>query len=149
MNTPTSLGSAIVELEVEIDAPRERVWQGLTDEIGEWWPQEFFTTKSPRFTLEPRVGGHMYEDTGDGTGAIWFQVTAVRPLESMHLQGHIAPPFGGPATSLVTLALEERDGKTVFKLTDALFGVLPEKDRECLVKGWRQIFEGKFKSYFE
>ena len=72
----TQLGSARVELEVTIEAPREKVWQGLVEEIGEWWPRDFFTTESPRFTLDPRVGGYMYEDTGDGTG-VFVRVTAV------------------------------------------------------------------------
>ncbi len=149
MNATTTLTSARVELSVLIAAPRERVWKGLIEEIGEWWPQDFFTTPSPRFTLEPRIGGYMFEDTGDGTGAIWFQVTGIRPPESLNLQGHIAPPYGGPATSLLTFTLEDRGDETLFKLSDSLFGVLPDKDQDCMDQGWRQIFEQNFKSYME
>ena len=144
----TQLGSARVELEVAIEAPREKVWQGLVEEIGEWWPREFFTTESPRFTLDPHVGGYMYENTGDGTGAVWFQVLAFLPPEKLHLTGHIAPPYGGPATSLVQISLESQgDSTTLFRLTDCLFGVLPEDS--CMDEGWRQIFEKNFKTFIE
>ena len=147
--TETTLHSARVELEIPINADRETVWKGLTEEIGEWWPQEFFITEKSRFTLEPRLGGYMFEDAGDGTGAIWFQVRGIIPFQRLYLEGHIAPPYGGPATSLVTITLEEKEGGTLFKLSDSLFGVIPPDRTSSMDEGWKQIFEQGLKKYLE
>lgn len=39
-NQPTEI--AQLTLETQIDAPPEWVWQALTENIGGWWPVEFF-----------------------------------------------------------------------------------------------------------
>lgn len=149
MSTQTKLQSGHVEIEIRLAVSREKAWAALIDDIAEWWPRDFYVTKAPKFILEPKVGGRAYEDTGNGTGALWFQITSILPPQQLDLQGHIAPPFGGPCTSLLSIRLEEDGENTIFRLSDHLFGVVPDTATTNIDEGWRQIFEKNFKEYVE
>ena len=139
-----------VEVEIEIAATPERVWKALVEDTTFWWPKEFYT--SPRvkaFHIEPRLGGRVYEDWGDGAGVVWFQVFALNPLHSLDLQGCMAVPYG-PAHTLLHLELETRGATTVLKVSDATIGL----QHDCgaggsKADGWRQVFEGGLKKYVE
>ena len=139
-----------IEMEIGIAAPRQRVWKALVGEIGAWWPRDFYAGKDPKaFILEPRVGGRMYEDWGEGAGLLWFTVVGIEPPAVLELAGHLFPAYGGPATSLVRLALSDSKGGTVLHLSDAIHGALREDTDHKLDTGWRQIFENAFKKHVE
>ena len=63
------------------------------------------------------------------------------------MSGFIAPPFGGPATSLLNVSFSAK-GKsaTVMEVTDSTFGCL---DESTTAEGWRLLFEDGFKSWIE
>jgi DNA-binding transcriptional ArsR family regulator/uncharacterized protein YndB with AHSA1/START domain len=139
-----------VELEIPIAAPPERVWHALCRDIQGWWPQSYLVGSAVRgLHLEPRVGGRLYEDWGDGAGVLWYTVVAVDAPRSMHLSGTLFPAFGGPALSFLSLTLEPRGPRTLLKLSDAVLGrVGPDSGRER-TEGWRDLFEGGLKRFVE
>jgi DNA-binding transcriptional ArsR family regulator/uncharacterized protein YndB with AHSA1/START domain len=135
------IGVAHVELEIRIAARPERVWQALVEETGRWWHKDFYAGSSPQgFILEPELGGRMYEDWGDGAGAIWYLVTEIDPPRTLGLSGHMPAAFGGPATSLVRIALQSDGDGTLFQLTDSEFRKVTDKTHASLADGWRQLF---------
>jgi DNA-binding transcriptional ArsR family regulator len=143
------IGVVHVELEIRIEARPERVWQALVEEIGRWWHKDFYAGSAPKaFVLEPRLGGRMYEDWGNGAGAIWYLVTEIDPPRSLGLSGHMPAAFGGPATSLLRLVLQAEGDGTVLQLTDSELRKVTEKSRASLEDGWRALF-GELKSYVE
>jgi len=144
------IGVVQVELEIRIAARSERVWQALVEEIGRWWPRDFYAGPDPRgFLLEPRLGGRMYEDWGNGAGAIWYLVTEIDPPRALGLTGQMPAAFGGPATSLLRLVLRPEGESTVLELTDSEFRRPTEKAHASLEEGWRELFEKAFKTYVE
>jgi hypothetical protein len=64
------------------------------------------------------------------------------------MSGFIAPPFGGPATSLLNVSFSAR-GKsaTAIEVTDSTFGCLG--DTSATAEGWRLLFKDGFKSWVE
>jgi DNA-binding transcriptional ArsR family regulator len=145
-----SVRAARVEMEVEIAAPPKRVWTALVGEMGTWWPRSFYAGKDTKaFVLEPRVGGRMYEDWGDGAGLLWFTVVSLDPPRALELSGHLFPAYGGPATSLVRIELSEGRGKTRLRLTDAIHGHLAADTDAKLDSGWKELFAKTFKEYVE
>lgn len=147
-----------LDLEWTIAATRDRVWKALTEEVGEWWPRDFYVNSDATFRLEPRLGGFLFEDLGDGAGFAWFQVTGFMPPNQLLLRGEISPPFGGPATSLLKWSLTEVEANdivandaaaTQLALTDCLFGVLDSKQQDSLSEGWEHIFGSCFKPFVE
>jgi hypothetical protein len=99
--------------------------------------------------MEPRVGGRVYEDRGDGNGSLWFTVTSIDPPESLHLIGHLTPAYGGPAQSMLELKIEPRDGGSVLRVADTLWGNLSDSTGRSIDEGWRMLFEDALKTYVE
>lgn len=135
-------------LTLEIAMPPAAVWKAFTSEIHSWWPKDFFATETPRrMVFEVKPGGRLYEDAGDGNGLVWYQVIALNAPNSITLAGFIAPPFGGPATSLLRVAFSAHGrSATVMEVTDSTFGCLEDSST---AEGWRQLFEEGFKAWIE
>lgn len=137
-----------VELEIIIAGSTERVWKALVEETTFWWPRDFYTSPQTKgFHLEPKLGGKMYEDLGEGAGVIWYEVFAINPTHSLDLKGYLAVPYG-PAFSLLHLELKASGKKTVLMLSDSTFGISTD-GRESKLAGWKQLFEDGLKGYVE
>jgi uncharacterized protein YndB with AHSA1/START domain len=147
--TETPITSATHRLTLEIAKPHPAVWKAFTANIHSWWPKDFYVTESPqRIVFEVKPGGRLYEDSGKGNGLVWYHVIAVDAPNSITMSGFIAPPFGGPATSLLNVSFSAK-GKsaTAMEVTDSTFGCLG--DTSATEEGWRLLFEGGFKRWVE
>ena len=135
-------GGIHAEMELTINAPRQKVWDAFLNDAHIWWHKDFYTSKTPaKFVIDSKIGGHMYEDAGNGTGLIWFNILGINPPEMLFAIGYTAPPFGGPAAGLLTFSLEEIDENTTrFKVSDATFGVVTENMAESASSGWTMLF---------
>lgn len=73
---PETEGRQVLRLERHLDHPVERVWEALIDpaQLGQWYP---FAVLG----LEPRVGGQISFDDGEGT----IYHGEIRELEPQHL----------------------------------------------------------------
>lgn len=143
-----SITAATHRLTLEIAKPHAAVWKAFTRDVHLWWPRDFYATESPhRMVFEVKPGGRLYEDAGQGNGLVWYHVIALDAPNAITLSGFIAPPFGGPATSLLRIVFSSR-GKsaTILELSDSTFGCLEDSTTQ---EGWRQLFEGGFKAWIE
>ena len=141
--------SATHRLSLDIARPQPVVWKAFTDEIHSWWPKDFYATESPqRIVFEMKPGGRLYEDSGKGNGLVWYHVIALDAPNSVTMSGFIAPPFGGPATSLLNVSFSAK-GKsaTAMEVTDSTFGCLG--DTKATVKAWHLLFHDGFKAWVE
>lgn len=137
------------ELEIPIRASRERVWRGLTEAIDTWWLPDFHMVHpGSRLSLDARAGGHLLEQHDSGS-LLWYTVQACTLGERLYLFGHIAPDWGGPATTLLKLELAERNGSCTLKVTDALFGNVTDANVHTLQQGWTQLFTDGLKKHVE
>lgn len=143
------VSSATHKLTLEIAKPHAAVWTAFTRDVHLWWPKDFYATESTqRIVFEVKPGGRLYEDAGKGNGLVWYHVIAVDAPNAITMSGFIAPPFGGPATSLLRVAFSAQGkSNTVMEVTDSTFGCLggPGTTEE----GWRMLFEGGFKAWVD
>jgi hypothetical protein len=145
-------GIAEVALEWTIAAPVQRVWKTLFDEPEAWWPQSHRAGPSGSvMRFEPVLGSTLREEAPEGAGLIWYMLIALTPFKSLDLSGNLASRYGGPATSLLHIALEPgpEEGSTVFKLTDSLFGRLGPEMAASVSSGWQSILGDGFKRHVE
>ncbi|MBL8899626.1 MAG: metalloregulator ArsR/SmtB family transcription factor [Planctomycetes bacterium] len=151
MSAPLPAQVVTIELSLVLPHPRERVWQALVHEIDAWWRRDFLTSaKTRRFVLEPKVGGRVYEDAGDGEGLQWGQVIGISAPEKLDLAGYLSPEFGGPATSYHVFRLNARkDGGTELRFTDAIHGRVDAAQAQMLADGWRLLLAEGLKPYLE
>ena len=102
--------------------------------------------------LEPRLGGMLFEKMEGGGGFVWGSVISFQPNKHLAYVAQIVPPWGGPAQSVVQIALatNESDSGTALTLTDSLIGYVTEDLTSSLDEGWSQLYgDGGFKTYVE
>ena len=142
---------AEINMEIQIAAPPSKVWIALTENIGEWWPAEFYAggeAGKRTFSLETTPGGRMFEAWDDGGGILWGTVFTVNPNIQLQLLGNLFPNWGGPSAAYGTWDLKpHRDGTTLCYNETAVGRIvdpqLAEKD-----KGW-QFLHRTLKAYVE
>ncbi len=154
MSTPHSdtkpSAYAQFELEVVINAPRDRVWTALTDRINDWWlPAFHMVGEGSVITFDARAGGQILERLEGGGSLLWGTVQMVMPGHSVHLVGFTAPEWGGPATTMLRFGLEERDRATAVTLTDALVGRVDDGTLTSVREGWIELLEKGLKPFAE
>ena len=149
VDTPATI--ADITLEVVIDAPRERVWSALTEDIGAWWHKDFFMGPDATFHCDARLGGWMYEKWGDEQGLIWGTITGIRAPELLITTGDTGPEWGGPNRGFMQWNLSASDDgeHTTVRFRHALHGRISEATRQSLEGGWKLLFEGCMKPYAE
>ncbi len=142
--------SLVYEFEIEIAAAPEAVWDSLTKEANAWWLADFHMVGPDSIvTLDARAGGQLLERTESGGSLLWYTVVMCEPGRSLHLVGHVAPDWGGPATTMLGLKLQAKGDATVLKVQDALFGRVSAATAGSLEAGWKQLFGDGLKAFVE
>lgn len=139
-------------IDVEIEGSIDAVWKALVDDIGEWWPDEFFAggaAGTRRYLLEARPGGRMWEEWESGGGLIWGTVVTIDPPTKLQVVGHTFPEWGGPGTWYATWELEERDSGVILRFSEATVGKVSEAGMESKRKGWTYLFESAMRAHVE
>ncbi len=130
---------SVLEMEVEIEAGPAQVWKALTENIGEWWPAEFYSGDEPgsrTFTLESTPGGRMMEMRNDGGGVLWGNVVAIEPNVRLLVLGSTFPAWGGPTQWFGTWDLAPSGQNTILKFSEHSIGRVSESGIREKDKGW-------------
>ena len=147
--TSSDFRVAQVELEVALAATPAKVWSALVNETTKWWPREFCVGQARDFIIEPKLGGRMYEDWGDGAGLMWAQVIGIDPPRSIDLIGHLTAAFGGPATTQFRIAIAGKGKGSVLTVSDTIFGNLSDDKCERTREGWAILFDQALRKHVE
>jgi DNA-binding transcriptional ArsR family regulator/uncharacterized protein YndB with AHSA1/START domain len=137
-----------IEQEVFINAPREKVFKALTEQVGDWW--EFRLAPkgvSSVLSLNPIPGGLFIEKWGENEGAVWGNVYFVNAPEEIRMQGHLG--MQGAVNSSYTYRLLEKEGATVLQLTHSASGVLRDNWEQSHTEGWQHLLGTLLKNYVE
>lgn len=139
-----------INMQILINAPLEKTWNALVNDINLWWSKDFYTSPTTKeFILEPKVGGRMYEDYGNDNGLLWAEVIVLNKPSLLELKGHLTPQYGGPAVTFLKLQLSEDNGKTILNLSDTVMGEVTDKTKNDLEEGWKYLYGEGFKNYVE
>jgi len=70
-----------VRREITVAVSPERAFDLFTNHMADWWPAEHHVATSPvvAMTIEPRVGGRLYDRCENGSESVWGEVTEWRP----------------------------------------------------------------------
>jgi hypothetical protein len=139
------------EVQIPISASRPVVWGALVHETNDWWPADArMVSPTSVVSLDLQPGGALIE-VDDGAGSLlWYSVQMCRVGHSLELAGDLGALWGGPARSLLSLALEEGDeGTTVLTVRDAHIGDVSASTIASLEEGWTMIFGQGLKSWVE
>ena len=140
------------ELEIEINAPIERVWEALIDDTNQWWLPDFHMVdpeSSVEFDVSPGGNGLVEYKVGGGF-LIWYDVQYFLPEQhTVYLVGNMAPDFGGPSTNHLKLSLLEMGNNCKLQVSDSHVGNVDESVIQSLGSGWTSLFTDGLKTYVE
>lgn len=138
---------------IDVRRSAAEAFRVFTQEIGAWWPLDTHTRASTKagevtvkLTVEPRVGGRIYETLNDGRELDWGEVTAFEPGVHFAMAWRLGRPVEqatdvsvrfeplSEASCRVTLTHEnwERMGEEGAKMRDAY------------QNGWATVFVERF-----
>ena len=152
MSTPSSAAIVEMHVEVRITGAIPAVWKALTNDIGAWWPEEFYAGGEPekrRYYLETKPGGRMYEAWDGGGGVLWGTVVAVEPERRLQVMGTTFPNWGGPSFWFGTWELEADGTVTMLRFSESTVGRVSDSLAEQKEKGWRFLFGEALKAHVE
>lgn len=148
-NQPAEI--AQLTMETEINAPPERVWKALTDNIGEWWPAEFYAGGEDgkrSYLLEAHPGGRVFEEWDDGGGLLWGNVVCVVPNVRLQTLGVTFPNWGGPTHGYATWELSPHNNGTKLTFSESMLGRISATAEAEKNKGWTFLWNS-MKAYVE
>lgn len=144
VHTPVAYETAV---DIVINAPRERVWKALTEEIGAWWSHTYREDIVGVY-LEPWPGGRFYEKFDEkGNGGLYATVTYAEYPSLIRYQG----PMGMPGSQLITgrfELIEETDQSTLVKINGWVLGDVPGELMAERSRGGSEIYSS-LKRYLE
>ena len=129
---------------VTVKLPRDEAFRLFTERIGTWWPlssHSVYDRDAVGVTLEPRVGGRLYESAVDGRTSDWGTVTTWDPFDRVSVTWH--PGEGQELATLVDVTFTDaQDGGTQVELLHTGWEVHGETAREAADTyrlGWPEV----------
>lgn len=134
------VGSLDVTLEWRVPVPAARVWSALFADPEAWWPASHRAIGGKaKLSFEERLGGQLREEVAGEEVLAWYTIFAMKRERSLDLTGALATRYGGPATSLLHIELEDAGKGCVVKLMDSVFGRLGPQFQTSVTEGWTAI----------
>jgi uncharacterized protein YndB with AHSA1/START domain len=80
-----------LRLTFDVARPAAHAFRVWTADFGRWWPADHTATGGPGLTvtLEPRVGGRIFERTTDGREIDWGQIVVWEPPARLVYTWHL------------------------------------------------------------
>ncbi len=106
-----------------ITAPRSRVFEALTAQVGQWWdPRHSFGGSASAFTLEAKPGGCFCEALENGA-VVHMRVVYVDGDRELRMRGELGPLQTMAVVGSMQFVLEDGpDGSTVLRYVYAVGG---------------------------
>ena len=137
---------AKIESEVRIEAPPARVFEALTTRLDAWW--QFRVRDESSIVVEPRIGGRIFEDWGEGRGVLYGTIAQYDPPHSFCSAG----VNGWKSATFITWHRLEpaSDGRaTILKKSMQFYGDVTDDFVAGMEQGNRAIMEKLLKDYCE
>ena len=129
-----------LRLTFRIDCAPAHAFAVWTTRLSTWWPKGHTTSGDPDavVTLEPRLGGRIYERTRDGTEVDWGEITMWEPPHRFAYLWHIGRARHD-ATDVEVSFVDADDGATELRIVHSgweRLGAQGQAWREANTAGW-------------
>jgi len=126
-----------IKQEIQVRASLDATFDALLEEIG---PHNQTPDGQPMpLKIEPWPGGRWYRDLGGNNGHLWAHVQAIKRPSLLEFTGPLFASY--PFVSNVQYRLSEVDGGTLISFRHVALGLIEEKHREGVHKGWASMHD--------
>lgn len=87
--TADQIRTVRIATELRFKAAPQKVFDALTRDTLKWFPHTYGEGRTKAVVAEPKVGGRVYEDWGDGTGYLYGTVTEYDPPGRFATRGRL------------------------------------------------------------
>ena len=137
-----------IEQAIKIAAPREKVFQALTENVASWWGIPYLQNEAAKdILLEPRVSGRLYEVWSETEGAEWARVTCIKTNEHLELAGRLA--MHGAVQYVVYFNLEDNGDRTMVNFSHHAIGDIDPQTAEMFSTGWDDLLNTRLRLFIE
>jgi uncharacterized protein YndB with AHSA1/START domain len=146
---PAEYGEVVVE--TNIQASPHEVWQALTENIGHWWPADFYAGGEDgkrSFSIEAKPGGLMKETWSNGGGVLWGTVICANPGVQLQVLGALFPNWGGPSQWFGSWDLSASGTGTKLRFSESTVGRIADAGLGEKQEGW-EFLGNALKEYAE
>lgn len=117
-------GGFLIEHEVAIQAPPEKVYAALIH-VGRWWaPAHTYSGNSMNLSIDARPGGCFCEHLGGGGAVEHMRVINVQPNKLLRMSGALGPLQGSGLAGSLTWMLVPGTTATTLRLSYSVGGYL-------------------------
>jgi uncharacterized protein YndB with AHSA1/START domain len=137
-----------LEKSIHVPCAPARAFQAFTAEIGQWWPLSTHSVARAQardVTIEPRVGGRVFETDAAGNESDWGQVLEWAPPLRFAMSWH--PGRGAGSGQAVELSFTAEGVGTRVTLRHRgweSLGADAAKARDSYDSGWNSVFAGLY-----
>lgn len=140
-----------IEKSVDVPIPRDAAFDLFTRRMGEWWPLDTHalsagTEDAARdVTVEPRVGGKVFETTESGSRHIWATVTDWVENDRIGLSWYVSVPEE-EATSVEVRFLPLGPEATRVEITHGGFTTEASMRAAKYDTGWHLVLKTRYRA---
>jgi hypothetical protein len=132
-----------LRLDFEIDCPAAHAFEVWTTRLSNWWPRGHSASgrDDTVVTLEPRLGGRIFEQAPDGTQVDWGEITAWNPPHRLGYLWHIGRDRTD-ATDVELTFVDLGDGTTRLEIVHSgwdRLGATGPAWRDANTVGWSAV----------
>jgi hypothetical protein len=132
-----------LRLTFEIDCPTDHAFDVWTTRLSSWWPKGHSASGNPDtvVTLQPHLGGRIFERTPDGTEIDWGEITTWNPPHRLGYLWHISRDRSD-ATNVELTFVDLGDGTTRLEIVHSGWERLGTEGviwREANTSGWNAL----------
>lgn len=102
----------VLHKSIVVACPADHAFRVFTERMNDWWPFEGHSIFDGKATVvwEPRVGGRVYERSGEGEEGVWGTIVAWDPPRSFTMTWH--PGRGEETAQELEVSFTEDGGRT-------------------------------------
>lgn len=144
---------------VTVGCTREEAFRYFTTDFGMWWPAathsvvayaSAFKDKPATVSLEPRVGGHLFERTRTGEEHVWGRVLTWQPPARLVFSFH--PGRDDKEAQTVEVMFSSVPEGTRVTLTHSdweRLGTNAQQARDSYNQGWEGVFVTTYRQFVQ
>jgi DNA-binding transcriptional ArsR family regulator/uncharacterized protein YndB with AHSA1/START domain len=146
----SALTTLEIDRSIDIDAPPDRVFQGLTDDIGDWLGPPYVQTGNDAIdiVMDARPGGSLTELTRAGGGVLWAHVQEVSRNRVLALEGRMGMRPAIFARAVFDL-IAKGEAATTVRFTLRSVGSFTVDQIDGFTDGWLDLVGIRLKDFVE
>lgn len=125
-STKVESNGFVVQEELAINAPPQKVYEILLGKVGEWWnPEHTYSGDSKNLSIEQKPGGCFCEKLPKGGGVEHMRIVYLSPGDTVVMSGALGPLQTSGLAGAMTWQMSSADGGTKLKLRYVVGGYMP------------------------